>query len=570
MKHGSCEPRLILQVARLSSICGGIAIAVYGLTSLTSCASAPSATQVKAHDLPTASTPAYFPAHYRQFMRSPLPAKIYTQGGISATIPQFEADADAQGKIGSYQPGGPTATASNAFFQSLGTNGRACITCHEPASGMSISLGNINARFRQGIQDPLFAPVDGPTCPKNVPAAYTGPSPVGGYRGRGSGGLADAYKTLLQRGLIRIPLPLNAPPRGPKSAETTEFTIEVVSDPYGCNTDPRFNQDEVDGQPVIDPDTGKPVQVISVYRRPRIPTNLSFATTAFAPPGPPTIPNPAVASGNLMWDGREPNLDSQARDATLGHAQALTPPTPAQIQQIVAFERGFFSAQYEGPHGLSLTDLALGGPVVLSGEPAGQHTPPTTFALYEAWATPAPNLTNKASRESVARGEQIFNMKTFQITNDAGINALPVPGQLSKPLQGTCSTCHSQKFAGNSIIINAQQDQGVGGTSPEFGGPTPSTFLPIFKITCKSGVTVGFHGSTVETNDPGLALITGKCADVGKFTVPQLRALAAHPPYFSDGSAADLLQVVNFYDKRFQIQLTDQQKTDLVNFLNAL
>jgi hypothetical protein len=31
-----------------------------------------------------------------------------------------------------------------------------------------------------------------------------------------------------------------------------------------------------------------------------------------------------------MWDGREPNLASQAVDATLGHAQAITAPTSAQ------------------------------------------------------------------------------------------------------------------------------------------------------------------------------------------------------------------------------------------------
>jgi cytochrome c peroxidase len=371
--------------------------------------------------------------------------------------------------------------------------------------------------------------------------------------------------------LIRIAIPLNAPPRNPPAAAKTEFAIEVVSDPYGCNTDPEFSQDEIDGQPVIDPDTGKPVQVISVYRRPRISANLTFATTAFTFPGPPSVPTPAAASGNIMWDGREPSLESQAKDATLGHAQAITAPTPAQVQQIVAFETGFFSAQYEGLNGLSLTTLALGGPLPLSAEPPGQHTPPTTFPLYDAWSQPQPpGLTDPAQRASIANGEAIFNTTTFQISNDAGINALPTPGKPSTAIKGTCSTCHSQRFAGNDIIVSAQQDQGIGGTSVAFGGPSPSPFLPIFKITCNAGVPLGFHGSTIQTNDPGLALLTGKCADVGKLTVPQLRALAGHPPYFSDGSAANLSQLVDFYDKRFQIHLSPQQKADLVNFLNAL
>jgi hypothetical protein len=37
-----------------------------------------------------------------------------------------------------------------------------------------------------------------------------------------------------------------------------------------------------------------------------------------------------------------------------------------------------------------------------------------------------------------------------------------------------------------------------------------------------------------------------------------------------DGSAATLLDVVNFYNQRFGIGFTDQQKKDLVNFLNTL
>ena len=41
-------------------------------------------------------------------------------------------------------------------------------------------------------------------------------------------------------------------------------------------------------------------------------------------------------------------------------------------------------------------------------------------------------------------------------------------------------------------------------------------------------------------------------------------------PYFHNGSAATLLDVVTFYDQRFGIGFTDQEKRDLVNFLNTL
>jgi len=65
-------------------------------------------------------------------------------------------------------------------------------------------------------------------------------------------------------------------------------------------------------------------------------------------------------------------------------------------------------------------------------------------------------------------------------------------------------------------------------------------------------------------------LITGKCADLGQQTVPQLRGLAARAPYFHDGSASTLGDVVDFYNQRFVMNLTVQEKTDLVNFLSAL
>jgi cytochrome c peroxidase len=65
-------------------------------------------------------------------------------------------------------------------------------------------------------------------------------------------------------------------------------------------------------------------------------------------------------------------------------------------------------------------------------------------------------------------------------------------------------------------------------------------------------------------------MITGKCADIGKVKGPILRGLAARAPYFHNGSAATLLDVLNFYDLRFHLNFTDQQKQDLVNFLNTL
>jgi cytochrome c peroxidase len=283
--------------------------------------------------------PRYFANTYRSALQAPLPSIVYNQGGIPRVVPTFETDRDATGRISSYQPGGPIVTATNAFFQSLGSNGRSCATCHQPSSAMSVSVSSVQERFivSQG-DDPIFAPVDGANCPSKVPASRTTGGPVGHLVGGNNTDLAAAYSLLLNKGLFRIfiEVPNNTSDPTP---HPTEFTVTVASDPPGCNTDPNFNKAS-DGH-----------QILSMYRRPRISAGMNYVTTTTAdlalPPAsdPITrdpIPNDPTTnkpeSGNIMWDGREPTLEHQANDATLGHAQATTAPSRAEVMQIVAFE----------------------------------------------------------------------------------------------------------------------------------------------------------------------------------------------------------------------------------------
>jgi mono/diheme cytochrome c family protein len=55
-----------------------------------------------------------------------------------------------------------------------------------------------------------------------------------------------------------------------------------------------------------------------------------------------------------------------------------------------------------------------------------------------------------------------------------------------------------------------------------------------------------------------------------KYRTTPLRGLWQHPPYFHDGSAPDLLAVVNHYDRLFKLQLTPRQKADLIEYLKSL
>lgn len=390
--------------------------------------------------------------------------------------------------------------ASGPFFQSLGNNGRACATCHQPADNWSVTPSHLQLRFdqTQGL-DPIFRTNDGSNCDT------ADVSTVAARRA--------AYSMLLNKGLIRVSLPVPA---------NAEFTVAAVDSPYGCNS----------------------TSNLSLYRRPLPATNLRFLTT-------------------VMWDGRESapgntlqqNLASQANDATTGHAQGA-PLSPALQQQIVDFEMSMTTAQIETVAGPLSQRGARGGALALSSQPflIGINDPlgpgafnPAAFDLFSALAA------TDANCQSVARGEAIFNSKPIAISGVPGLNDL-----IGAPvIQGTCTTCHNAPNVGDHSVPLAL-DVGVSAASRR----TPD--MPLY--TLENNTT----RAQIQTMDPGRAMITGKWKDIGKTKGPILRGLSGRAPYFHNGSAATLMDAVEFYDTRFGIGLTQQEKNDLVAFLSAL
>jgi cytochrome c peroxidase len=124
--------------------------------------------------------------------------------------------------------------------------------------------------------------------------------------------------------------------------------------------------------------------------------------------------------------------------------------------------------------------------------------------------------------------------------------------------------CHNMTQMGNDV---APGQVDLGTTTKPFAQPAPH--LPLFRVTCR-GEPHPHYGRVIDTYDPGFALVTGRCADVGKITLQSMRGLAARPPYFSNGSAADLRGVVDYYDQRYNIGYTEQEKEDLVHLMEAL
>jgi cytochrome c peroxidase len=127
-------------------------------------------------------------------------------------------------------------------------------------------------------------------------------------------------------------------------------------------------------------------------------------------------------------------------------------------------------------------------------------------------------------------------------------------------------TCHDTLNVGNHSV-KAPLNIGVADAGTNSPPALDIAGLPVFTLWRTSGPAAG---KIFEVTDPGRALITGQFADIGKVKGPTLRALAARAPYFHNGSATTLLDVVNFYDQRFDIGFTDQQKANLVAFLSSL
>ena len=484
-------------------------------------------------------------------------------GASNFIVPKFQIFPDPDGAFATLNLGGPTDTSTNPFFQDMGTNGRRCVTCHEPSDAFSITPPHIRERFAatQGT-DPLFRPVDGATCPT------ADVSTVDARR--------NSYGLLLSRGLIRvgIAVPANA-----------DYQVMSVNNQYGCNQ----------------------TDVISMYRRPLPTTNLPFLSAVMfdGRESSPLTGTTKITYGSyptaLMSD-----LAHQAMDATNGHAQGDgTRPTPAEQQQIVDFETKLFTAQLlDNRAGLLNVAGAQGGPGALSTQPffisvnssvnplvpaleqpGGLTTPgdgqftSNIFNLYGAWGQNG-NAASQgflAVRQSIARGEQLFNTLQIPISGVAGINDDAAAGGLVAGgipvLQGTCGTCHDTPNVGNHSFPTPL-NIGTGDPSPaspfvNLGGLDVS-YLPLITV-CKKDPATGLPSADCKTTtDLGQALIDGKFDHVGKIKGPILRGLAGRAPYFHNASAATLLDVVNFYDERFNLNLSDQDKHDLVAFLKTL
>jgi hypothetical protein len=465
-------------------------------------------------------------------------------------IPNMGTFRDPTGAVATFNSSG-NIDGSGAFFQSLGTNGRTCGTCHRLDQAMSLSIAGVQSIYRESRgKDPLFAAVDGANCPVDDMSKRS------------------SHSLLLDHGLIRVGLPL---------PDNREFSISVVHDPYGCAI-------------TRNPNTG--ADIVSVYRRPLPATNLRFLSAVMFDGRDTILP---LTSGSTFPTNLEADLKQQALEAVMGHAQATIQPTEAQVDEIVSFELALSTAQMiDRGAGMLYKHGASGGPAALASQPyypgindtlgadpTGAKFNSSAMTLFSPWD--AANASDSSEREDgpemrarIAAGETVFNTAVATITDVRGLNDNPA---LDRPavIKGTCTTCHDTPNVGNhsmplpldiatSRLVGFESNPNIVAGLAKLSPPN----LPVYEISgCPDSLNPTVK-VTYYTSDPGKALISGKCSDVNRGKGPVLRGLAARAPYFHNGAAANLQQLVDFYNERFQMNLTTEQKEDLIAFLNSL
>lgn len=448
-------------------------------------------------------------------------------GPPTQDLPFLQPFDDPSGQVQSFRTSS-SITASNAFFDhSLGANGQACVTCHEPSQGFAISSAFIRQKFAltDGM-DPLFRVNDTANSPFDDVSTLAARQ--------------AAYSKFLDLGVVRITIGL---------PDNADFKL-TIEDPVAA---------DIFARPGVN--KGK----LSLFRRPLVNTNMAL-------------------DSSVNWDGRTNvhELQAQAQKVVINlFCDPATfpcdtnkfgqgkPMSDDQAQQITDFETKVFTAQVGDNLAGDLRSFgARGGAENMVGLPTNPNVLPPDgtpiFTLYDAWLD-RKRAGNNEGRASVARGAQLFTQKT-------------------------CTDCHTSPNVGNSnddlFFAYGPKDHGPS-LPPEFFDDTlhlPKMAarireLPMYclrPVSDTSATACGQDDGDVRVSDPGRALISGHIADAGTFKPPILRDLAARAPYFHNGSAETLMDLIDFYNTRLTFEgvpgfpLTAQEKQDLVAFLRTL
>jgi cytochrome c peroxidase len=233
---------------------------------------------------------------------------------------------------------------------------------------------------------------------------------------------------------------------------------------------------------------------------------------------PSTVDRPAL-DPVLMWDGRAPSLEAQALGAMTTHMAATETPSAQNLGKIADYERTLFSSKV-------LKKYAQGGP--------------------------APTLP-KGETAAEKRGRLFFIDVPFNPPS----------------LHGFCGSCHSGPMLDTTNQFNPVQPAGLHFSTALIselnvrGLPARTYLFPV-----PGGV------APVTSPDPGRGLVTGNIADANFFKIGTLWNIKKTAPFFHDGSANTLEEVMIQYQIFAGIftglQFTPQEMSDIVAYMKVL
>jgi len=257
----------------------------------------------------------------------------------------------------------------------------------------------------------------------------------------------------------------------------------------------------------------------------------------------PTILN-AMFNASQFWDGRADSLDAQAVMPLINADEMGNRSLEEVVERIKRIAE--YSGQFEEVFNRPVTIEDVGKAIasyertLVSGNSA--------FDRYIAGD-------RAALSDSASRGLGLFRGK------------------------GRCSICHNFNLSFPFLTDQNYRNTGIAANNPAFNDLTAAALQ-----VARTGATperLAALGKQKGAADLGRFLITGNALDIGAFRTPSLRNVELTAPYFHDGSAATLLDVVRYYARGgnespsrdwelHAVALTEAEQQDLVEFLKSL